>query len=292
MGRMDCIENLNLNERTRKMGAEYILNSATFRKRWGLQKFLEACHTRNVRKAGVWGDDIRKVGVKTASSLMADHQVEPFGYNRAGPLLASDASGRGKLLDMARHEIDDAVSVGADHILVFPGGLAPKSKDLAEGRAQTLDAIGTLLNHAQEVGMTLALEPLHPMLCGDRTCITTLRHANEICAQFARKNIGVVIDTYHVWWDETLASEIARTARENRILSFHVNDWLVPTTHLLTDRGMMGDGIIDLHGIWQIVKASGYSGPIEVEIFSERWWDEDPDMVFDLALERCRKIFD
>ncbi|MEH6728058.1 MAG: TIM barrel protein, partial [Hyphomicrobiales bacterium] len=191
------------------------MNSATFRKRWGLLEFLDACRARGVRKAGVWGDDIRKVGVETASSLMADYQVQPFGYNRAGPLLASDASDRRKLLDMARNEIDDAVSVGADHILVFPGGLEPDSKDLTEARAQTLDAIGILLEHAQKVGMNLALEPLHPMLCGDRTCITSLRHANDICARFAGKNIGVVIDTYHVWWDETIASEIARSAREN-----------------------------------------------------------------------------
>jgi sugar phosphate isomerase/epimerase len=279
-------------ESTGMMGAEYILNSATFRKRWGLPEFLDACRARNVRKAGVWGDDIKQVGIDTACSMMREHEVQPFGYNRAGPFLASDASDRRKLLDMARSEIDDAVSVGADHILMFPGGLEPGSTDLAGARAQTLDAIGILREHAQEVGMTLALEPLHPMLCGDRTSITTLRHANEICARFAGKNIGVVIDTYHVWWDETLSSEIARTARENRILSFHVNDWLVPTTHLLTDRGMMGDGIIDLRGIWQDVQSSGYDGPVEVEIFSERWWNEDPDMAFDVALERCHKIFD
>jgi len=273
------------------MDAEYILNSATFRERWGLLDFLEACRARGVQKAGLWGDDIKKVGVAKASSLLADYEVEAFGYNRAGPLLASDASDRRKLLAMAKNEIDHAVSVGADHILVFPGGLEPDSKDLASARLQTVDAIGILHEHAQKVGMNLALEPLHPMLCGDRTCITTLRHANDICAQFAGKNIGVVIDTYHVWWDETIESEIARSALESRILSFHVNDWLVPTTHLLTDRGMMGDGIIDLHGIWKCVKATGYNGPVEVEIFSERWWSEDPDMVFDMALERCRQIF-
>lgn len=288
---MKILNPCEIAERSSEMDAEYILNSATFRKRWGLDNFLEACCARRVRKAGLWGDDIKKVGIAKASSLLADYEIHAFGYNRAGPFLASDASNRRELLAIAKKEIDNAVSVGADHILVFPGGLESDSKDLESARLQTVDAIGILLEHAQKVGMNLALEPLHPMLCGDRTCITTLRHANDICAQFAGKNIGVVIDTYHVWWDETIAREIVRSAIENHILSFHVNDWLVPTTHLLTDRGMMGDGIIDLRGIWQCVKSTGYNGPVEVEIFSERWWNEDPNRVFDIALERCREIF-
>lgn len=273
------------------MQPKFIMNAATFRTRWGLKEFLYGCAARRIGRASIWGEDVKKVGLQSAVSLLKDCGVRAFGYNRAGPFLASDPKFRRDRLSQAKKEIDDAVAVGADHILVFPGGLEPGSRDLLGARRQTVDAIGQLLEHATGAGIALAIEPLHPMLCGDRTCITTVRHANEICAQFAGDGIGVAIDAYHVWWDETVADEIAKAGRENRILCFHVSDWLVPTTHILTDRGMMGDGIIDLTGIRELVRQAGYAGPIEVEIFSERWWKEDPDAVFDLALKRCGEIF-
>ena len=117
-----------------------------------------------------------------------------------------------------------------------------------------------------------------------------MSEANRLCDQLGG-GIGIVVDTYHVWWDPAVDAEIAIAGANGRILGFHVNDWLVPTRHILTDRGMMGDGIIDLAHLWSQVRAAGYDGPVEVEIFSEEWWAKDPKMVLDTALQRCRSIF-
>ena len=267
---------------------EIVINHATVRERWGMADFIAGCAARGLARASVWGDEIDRIGTASALTLMDDNGIAAFGFNRAGPLLTG--GDRASRLDAARRAVDQAAEFGADHILVFSGGLAPGSRDLNDARAEMEELTGALLDHARPTGVTLALEPLHPMLAGDRAVITSLSHANDICDRLGG-GIGIVVDVYHVWWDERLAAEIVRTGKAGRILGFHVNDWLVPTTHILRDRGMMGDGVIDLAGIWRQVKAAGYDGPIEVEIFSDRWWAEEPGAVIDLSLARCREIF-
>ncbi|WP_292897346.1 MULTISPECIES: sugar phosphate isomerase/epimerase family protein [unclassified Nitratireductor] len=269
---------------------EFIFNEATVREKWGLEPFLEGCAQRGLSRASLWGDEIEKVGLQEARRMLSRTGISTFGFNRAGPLLGTEGSGRAECLDRARHAVDMAAELAADHVLVFSGGLPHGSRDLAAARAEVEDAIGMLLDHARSVGMTLALEPLHPMVAGDRAVILTLSHANRLCAQLG-DGIGIVADAYHIWWDERLEDELARAGSAGRILGFHVSDWLVPTKHVLRDRGMMGDGIIDLAGMWREVQAAGYAGPIEIEIFSDHWWGEDPDLVLDTALARCRSIF-
>ncbi|EKF43151.1 xylose isomerase [Nitratireductor indicus C115] len=269
---------------------EFIFNEATVRERWGLEPFLEGCAARGLSRASLWGEEVDKAGLEEARRMLSRTGISTFGFNRAGPLLAAGAAGRAECLDRARRAVDMAAELAADHVLVFSGGLAEGSRDLAGARAQTEDAIGALLDHARSVGMTLALEPLHPMVAGDRAVILSLSHANAICEQLG-EGIGIVADAYHIWWDERLETELSRAGAAGRILGFHVSDWLVPTKHVLRDRGMMGDGIIDLAGMWRQVRAAGYDGPVEIEIFSDRWWAEDPDLVLDTALARCRSIF-
>lgn len=269
---------------------DIVINHATVRTQWSMPRFVRACAWRGMSRVSVWGEEIDRIGLDAAKAALADAGLSAFGYNRAGPLTAADAPSRKILLDAGRREIDQAAEIGAEHILVFPGGLSAGSKDIASERARVEDAIAELLVHARGCKMPLALEPLHPMLAGDRTTLTSLSAANDICDRLG-DGIGVVIDVYHVWWDERLKPEIARTGEAGRILGFHVNDWLVPTKHILRDRGMMGDGIIDLAGIWRDVCAAGYDGPIEVEIFSDDWWNRDADEVLDIALARCEAIF-
>ena len=133
--------------------------------------------------------------------------------------------------------------------------------------------------------MKLAIEPLHPMYAADRACVNTLAHANDLCDELG-EGLGVAVDVYHVWWDPNVATEIARAGKD-RILAFHVCDWLVPTTDLLLDRGMMGDGVIDIPAIRAMVEATGFDGLYEVEIFSaENWWKRDPDEVLTTVVER------
>ncbi|BCH27212.1 sugar phosphate isomerase/epimerase family protein [Mesorhizobium sp. L-8-3] len=269
---------------------EIVINHATMRERWDMAAFLSACARCGLTRASIWDDEVKRTGIAGARSIMAENGIGAFGYNRAGPLIGATVEDNRQKQDAGRRALDRAAEVGADHVLVFSGGLAPGSRDMAGARAQMEDATAALLEHARPLGVKLALEPLHPMLAADRAVILSLSHANDICDRLG-PGIGVVIDVYHVWWDERLEAEIMRTGAAGRILAFHVNDWLVPTRHILKDRGMMGDGVIDLGGIWRQIEAAGYRGPVEVEIFSERWWNEDPDLVLDTAIARCRELF-
>ncbi|MBB4189754.1 sugar phosphate isomerase/epimerase [Sinorhizobium terangae] len=189
-----------------------------------------------------------------------------------------------------KEELERAARFGADHVFLFTGGLGDGERGLVAARRRAEDHIGRLLELARRVGVKLALEPLHPMLAGDRTVITSLTSANDLCDALGH-GIGVVVDVYHVWWDERLEAEIMRAGRSGRLLGFHVNDWLLPTRHLLTDRGMMGDGIIDLKGIEVMMRRAGFVGGLEVEIFSTNWWARDPGEVMEIAISRCREIF-
>lgn len=265
------------------------MNHATFRKSLRFEGFVRACASAGMTRVSVWGDEVRAVGTDRARALLADLGLGVFGYNRAGPLLA-DTAGRAAAFDAARAEVDLAAALGADHVLVFPGGLPSGIRGLEAARAETSEAVLRLLDHARGSGVALALEPLHPMLAGDRTTLCTLAEANALC-DHAGPGLGLVIDTYHVWWDPALDAQIAAAGAAGRILGLHVNDWLRPTTHILTDRGMMGDGVIDLRAIFDATRAAGYGGPVEVEIFSERWWAEPPARVMALALDRCAGIF-
>jgi sugar phosphate isomerase/epimerase len=168
------------------------------------------------------------------------------------------------------------------------GSIPEGSNDIGDARAQVRDGIGKLLDHARACDMPLAIEPLHPMFAADRACVNTLAHANDLCDELGG-GVGVAVDAYHVWWDPNLAKEIARA--KGRILGFHVCDWLVPTTDLLLDRGMMGDGVIDLPKMRQMVEDAGYHGLIEVEIFSaENWWKRDGDEVMQTVVERFESV--
>ncbi|HJS85753.1 MAG TPA: sugar phosphate isomerase/epimerase family protein, partial [Acetobacteraceae bacterium] len=161
-------------------------------------------------------------------------------------------------------------------------------KGLASARAQVLEGLSLLLDHARRIGVALAVEPMHPMYAGDRSCVTSLAEALAICDELDPEGHGGVataIDVYHVWWDWKLADGIAEAGRKGRIAAFHVCDWLVPTKDPLLDRGMMGDGVIDLSGIRSLVEAAGFEGFVEVEIFSNPWWSRPEQEI----LEACAR---
>jgi sugar phosphate isomerase/epimerase len=210
------------------------------------------------------------------------------GLCRGGMFTAADQAGRRAALDDNRRAVDEAAAIGARCLVLVVGGLPRDSRDLAGARSQVRDALGALLPHAREAGVPLAIEPLHPMYAADRACVNTLAQANDLCDELG-EGIGVVVDVYHVWWDPDLAREIARAGR--RILAYHVNDWLVPTRDLLLDRGMMGDGVIDLRAIRAMVEAAGYRGHCEVEILSaENWWKREPGEVLRVCIERHQTV--
>jgi sugar phosphate isomerase/epimerase len=199
---------------------------------------------------------------------------------------AADRAGRLAAVDDNRRAVDEAAALGADCLVLVVGGLPAGSRDIGAARTMVAEGIAAILPHARGARMPLAIEPLHPMYAADRACVNTLGQALDLCDDLG-EGVGVVVDAYHVWWDPDLLPQIARAG--SRILAHHISDWLVPTRHLLLDRGMMGDGIIDLSGIRTAVEAAGYRGPQEVEIFSaEDWWKRDGDEVIATCVARCR----
>jgi len=238
---------------------------------------------------GPWREQIQAAGIETAARLIGDHGLVVSGVSRAGVFTAQGRAGFERVLDDNRRAVDEAAGIGAKCLVLIGGGLMPGSRDIADARALFAEGLAALLPHARAAGLPLAIEPLHPMYAADRACINTLAQANDLCDALG-PGVGVVVDVYHTWWDPSLEREIARAGAE-RILAFHLSDWLVPTTDLLLDRGMMGDGVIDLRRIRGWVEAAGFQGLCEVEIFSERnWWRRPMAEVIDTCVERYRAV--
>lgn len=263
------------------------INTATVRVQWDLPAVVAGCARHGIRAIAPWRDQVAAVGLAEAARLIREHGLDVTGLCRGGMYPAADAAGRRAAIDDNRRAVDEAAALGAACLVLVVGGLAPGSKDIADARNQVFDGLAATLVHARAAGVALAIEPLHPMYAADRACVNTLRQANDLCDRLGA-GVGVAVDVYHVWWDPELESEIARAGA--RILAFHVADWLVPTNDLLVDRGMMGDGVIDIAKIRGWVEGTGYQGACEVEIFSaENWWKRDGDEVLRTAIERHRR---
>ena len=266
------------------------LNTATVRTQWDLRQCIEGCARHGIGAIAPWRDKLAECGVGEAARMIADHGLRVSGLCRGGMFPANAAARRQAAIDDNRRAVDEAAAIGAACLVLVVGGLPTGSKDIADARRQVEDGIAAVLDHARAAAMPLAIEPLHPMYAADRACVNTLSHALDICDAMGSAGgdgIGVAADVYHVWWDPDLDAQIAR-AGEDRLLAFHVCDWLVPTTDMLLDRGMMGDGVIDIPHIHAQVAATGFAGDVEVEIFSQNnWWTKDPDDVLATVIERC-----
>ena len=275
------------------------LNTATVRKQGDLVAIIEAAARHGITAIAPWRDQVAAVGLDRAVRAARDAGLAFSGYCRGG-MFPADAAHAEAARDDNRRAVDEAKAFGAPCLVLVVGGLpqfsrpgSAASKDIGAARRQVEDGIGTLLDHARDVGMPLAIEPLHPMYAADRACVNTLAQALDICDALdpGRSGmLGVAADVYHIWWDPNLYPAIRRAGRE-RLLAFHVCDWLVPTRDLLTDRGMMGDGVIDIRSIRAAVEAEGFDGFSEVEIFSELdWWQRPMDEVLKTCIERHKTV--
>jgi sugar phosphate isomerase/epimerase len=262
------------------------INSITV-KAWSFEQFIDGCTRAGISAISPWRDIVQACGVARAAKLIRDGGFTVTGYCRGGLFTAPDEAGRRAALDDNRRAIDEAAAIGAQCIVLIAGGLPKGSRDLAGAHQQVKDALAALLPYARQAKVPLAIEPLHPMFCADRACVNTLSHALDLCDALG-EGAGVAVDTYHVWWDPDLPRQIGRAGK--RILAYHVNDWLIPTTDLLLDRGMMGDGAIDLRGIRAMVEATGYAGHCEVEILSNTWWKRDPNEILRVCIERHQTV--
>ena len=269
------------------------LNTATVRKQWSLAQAIAGCARHGIRGISPWRDQLREMGIEAAAHAIRGHDLAVTGLCRGGLFPAADAAARYAAIEENLRAINEAHALGARCLVLVAGGLPKGSKDVAGAREQVREGIAAILPHARNAGVPLAIEPLHPMYAADRACINTLAQALDLCDALDPHNeggLGVAVDVYHVWWDPQLATQIQRAGKA-RLLAFHICDWLVPTRNLLNDRGMMGDGVIDLPGIRLWMEQAGYTGFHEVEIFSELdWWRRDPDEVLKTCKEKHQRF--
>lgn len=266
------------------------LNLATTRQVWGFAEAVDGCLRAGITAISPWRDQIAAIGLDEAARIVKANGLQVTGVCRGGMFPAETAAGRQANIDDNLRAIDEAAALNADCLVLVVGGLPGSSKDLPGARQMVTDGIAAMLPHARASGIKIAIEPLHPMYAADRACVNTIDQALDICETLG-ETVGVAIDVYHVWWDPRLAQAIARAGRMKRIFAHHICDWLVPTRDMLLDRGMMGDGVIDLPAIRKMIEDAGFYGPQEVEIFSQdNWWKRPGDEVLAVIKERTATV--
>ena len=274
------------------------LNTATVRKQGDLLQIIDACARYGIRAIDPWRDQVAAVGLDRAARAVREAGLELSGYCRGG-MFTSDAARRLEVRDDNRRAVDEAKALGAPCVVLVVGGLpqysrpgSAASRDIAAARGQVEDAIAEMMEYARGAKMPLAIEPLHPAYAADRACVNTTKQALDICDRLDPGRtgaLGVALDVYHIWWDPDVLPQIRRAGKD-RLLAFHVCDWLVPTKDILNDRGMMGDGVIDIKSLRAAVEAEGFAGYSEIEIFSESWWTNPMDEVLRTCIDRHRTV--
>ena len=251
---------------------------------WPTERVIDACAERGLAGIVFWRREIGGRAIEIGDRVRAAG-MQVIGLCRTPYLVGSETPAN--MMDEAKASVDMAAGLGAPVLTVVTGGTEPGTKGLLESQRILADRLAQLAPYAADRGIKLALEPLNPMFGGNRTCLMTVRDALRVCDMVDAPNIGIAVDVYHVWWDTTLAQSCAEAGE--RILGYHLCDWLENTSDMLLDRGMMGDGVADLRAIRRTVEDAGYKGVCEVEIFSaENWWKRDPNEVLDTTIERFR----
>ncbi|PNV34510.1 sugar phosphate isomerase [Streptomyces sp. DH-12] len=241
-----------------------------------LPELVAACRDLGVPAVGLWREPVQEYGVEAAAELVRDAGLAVTTLCRGGFLTATDPDERAAALADNRRAVDEAATLGTDTLVLVSGGLPPGSKDLRAARERIGDALTELAPYAEDHGVKLAIEPLHPMFASDRCVVSTLTQALDLAERFPAHQVGVAVDTYHIWWDDTAPEAVARAGAQHRIHTFQLADWITPLPEgVLNGRGQIGDGAIDMRAWQRRVEAAGYTGPIEVELFNEELWARD-----------------
>ncbi|MET7351131.1 sugar phosphate isomerase/epimerase family protein [Streptomyces mirabilis] len=255
--------------------ARFSINQMTV-KQLSMPELVESCLELGIPGVGLWREPVQSYGLDATAKLVRDAGLAVTTLCRGGFFTAIDPRERARALDDNRAAVDEAATLGTDTLVLVSGGLPAGSKDLHGARERIADALGELGPYAAERGVRLAIEPLHPMYAADRCVVSTLAQALELAERFPADQVGVTVDTYHIWWDDTAPAQIARAGAAGRIHTFQLADWTTPLPEgVLNGRGQIGDGSIDMREWRSYVEAAGYSGPIEVELFNDELWARD-----------------
>jgi sugar phosphate isomerase/epimerase len=257
------------------------LNQATT-KHWTLAEAIAGCRAAGIEGLGVWREPVAEVGLATAAAMLADSGLTVTSLCRGGFFTGPDAAADN------RRAVDEAAAFGPTTLVLVCGGLPAGSRDLPAARQAVADGLAALAPYAADRGVRLAVEPLHPMFAADRSVVNTLAQALDLAERFPADQVGVCVDTYHVWWDPDLAGQLRRAGP--RIFAYQVCDWVVPLpADMLLGRGHLGDGAIDFRHVTDLVTAAGYTGFVEVEIFSAEVWDTPGDRTVATVADRFRR---
>jgi sugar phosphate isomerase/epimerase len=238
---------------------------------WTLREAINGAVAAGLPAIGLWREPVAEVGVDAARRWVDDAGLRVSSLCRGGFFTASDPVARATAHEDNLRAIDEAAALGTRALVLVPGGLPAGDKDLTGARARAVEAIAALVPHAVERGVTLGIEPMNPIYAADRGVVSTLAQALDIAGAFAPHEVGVVVDTFHLWWEPDVHAQIARAGE--RIVSYQVCDWITPLpADTLLARGMMGDGHVDFAAFTRAIAAAGYPGDVEVEIFHADVW--------------------
>jgi sugar phosphate isomerase/epimerase len=254
--------------------------------RWSIGEAVEGCVRHGVPSIALWRHKIKVTGLASSVRHVKDAQLHVSSVCRGGMFPAPTEPERRRNIEDNFRAVDEAAALHADSLVMVVGGCA--GVGLEDARQMVVDGVAELVPYARERRVRIGLEPLHPMYCAERAVLVTIGQALEMAAIYDPREVGVILDTFHIWWDPQVADLIARSA--GRIFGFHVSDWLVPLPDVLLGRGLMGDGVIDNRKLRMLVEQAGYTEPIEVEIFNRALWDSDPDSVLAQVVERFEKF--
>ena len=242
-------------------------------KPWSLRQCIDAYTKLGIGGISVWRNVIEPLGATEAAKMLRDSNLRIPALVRGGFFVAPTPAARQSAIDANRRCIEEAHAIGAEMVVLVVG--AAPGTPLPDARQQVADGIAACLPDAQATGVKLAIEPLHPMYAADRSCINRATDARLICEQLKHPKVGIAFDVYHTWWDPDLESELRLAGQQNTLFGFHVCDWRVNTRDFLNDRGLMGDGCIDIPTIRSWAESAGFRGMNEVEIFSTDYWSMD-----------------
>ncbi|MFD8044323.1 sugar phosphate isomerase/epimerase family protein [Streptomyces chartreusis] len=255
--------------------SRFSINQMTV-KQLSMPELVGECGRLGIGNVGLWREPVQSYGLEATAKLVRDAGLTVTTLCRGGFLTAIEPGERAKALDDNRLAVDEAAALGTDVLVLVSGGLPAGSRDLRGARERIADALGELGPYAEERGVKLAIEPLHPMYAADRCVVSTLAQALDLAERFPAHQVGVTVDTYHIWWDDTAPAQIARAGAGGRIHTFQLADWTTPLPEgVLNGRGQIGDGAIDMREWKGYVEAAGYDGAIEVELFNDGLWARD-----------------